>query len=51
MYLTCRQKQKTWEQITASSLNEHVFYKFEEQEGNDKCLKSTSTISENIDIL
>ena len=26
MYLTCQQQQKTWEQITPSSLNQNVFY-------------------------
>ena len=25
MYLTCQQQQKTWEQITPSLLNQHVF--------------------------
>ena len=45
MYLTCQQQQKTWEQITPSSLNQNVFYWLEKEERNDKFLKSTLTIS------
>ena len=48
LFFFIQKQENIWYQITPSSLNQHVFYEFRKQEGNDKFLKSTLTISDKL---